>query len=413
MRDVALAGGLGQCGHEVVVVPLYLPLVLDATPLTPLAPLFAGGMNMFLQHKCPPFRRLPYSVTHALDAPWLLRAASAWTGMTRIRDLGTMTLDGYRGVHGGQRNEWRRLLEWLASQRLDALIVSNGLLAGVARDWKEAFGSSVPVVVTLQGEDSFLETLSEPFRSRCWEAFRTSVSAVDACVAVSSFYRERMCGALGLSREAIAVIPPGIDLSRYPQRQRLPANPTIGFLARMCKGKGLDCLVEAFLLLRGRGLAPRAALRIAGTATRADRPFLRSLRRRLRAAGCADAVTFHPNLSLEEKVEFLRGISVLSVPATYGEAFGMYVIEAMATGVPLVQPAHGPFPESVGETGAGLLVAPDDPRELALAWEQLLSDPSLQEQIGTRGRSAASKNYSVALMAQRHEQLLAGLRTGT
>ena len=67
-------------------------------------------------------------------------------------------------------------------------------------------------------------------------------------------------------------------------------------------------------------------------------------------------------------------ISLLSVPATYGESFGLYLLEAMASGVPVVQPRHAAFPEILEKTGGGILCEPDDPSSLAEGLEELLSD---------------------------------------
>src|SRR5439155_275014 len=150
--------------------------------------------------------------------------------------------------------------------------------------------------------------------------------------------------------------------------------PALGFLARMCADKGLETLVEAYLLLRERGRASELRLRVAGACTPADGPFVEHLRRRLDAAGLAQEVEFLPNLDRDEKITFLRSLSALSVPATYGEAFGLYVIEALAAGVPVVQPRHGAFPEVVELTRGGMLCEPDDPASLAAAIEELLLD---------------------------------------
>ena len=63
------------------------------------------------------------------------------------------------------------------------------------------------------------------------------------------------------------------------------------------------------------------------------------------------------------------------MPARYGEAFGLYVIEAMAAGVPVVQPRVAAFPELIEATGGGVLCAADDAQSLAEAIEELLLDP--------------------------------------
>ena len=91
---------------------------------------------------------------------------------------------------------------------------------------------------------------------------------------------------------------------------------------------------------------------------------------------------------------------MLSVPATYGESFGLYVIEAMAAGVPVVQPRHGAFPEIIAATGGGVLYEPADPDALASAIEDTLLDPQRAQELGERGRQAVHAHFSVAKMAE-------------
>src|SRR5208282_747636 len=106
-----------------------------------------------------------------------------------------------------------------------------------------------------------------------------------------------------------------------------------------------------------------------------DRPFVAAARQALAAAGVLADVDFSPNVSREEKLAFFRTLSVFSVPATYGETFGLFVIEALAAGVPVVQPDHGAFGELVTATDGGVLCKPDDPEALAGALESLLRAP--------------------------------------
>jgi len=106
--------------------------------------------------------------------------------------------------------------------------------------------------------------------------------------------------------------------------------------------------VDAFLLLQKENALPGLRLRIAGAQTGSDEHFVKALAQKIAGQGQQAAVDWLPNLDRAAKAEFLRSLSVFSVPATYGEAFGLYVLEAQATGVPVVQPRHGAFPEVLG-----------------------------------------------------------------
>jgi glycosyltransferase involved in cell wall biosynthesis len=177
----------------------------------------------------------------------------------------------------------------------------------------------------------------------------------------------------------------------------------------MCREKGLDTLVEAFLLLRQRGRVGNLKLRVGGSCGPADEAFVNSLRERLQASGLLDDVEFHPNLDRASKVAMLRSLSVFSVPALYGEAFGLYVIEALAAGVPVVQPRTAAFPELIEATGGGVLCAAGDAQALAEAVEELLLDPARARALGDAGRHAVTERFSAETMAQTTLQLYGGL----
>src|SRR5262249_29731904 len=83
-----------------------------------------------------------------------------------------------------------------------------------------------------------------------------------------------------------------------------------------------------------------------------------------------------------------------------GESFGLYVIEALAAGVPVVQPRHAAFPELIGATGGGLLCQPDDPESLAAAVEELLGDATAARAMGARGREVVRTRFNVTQMAE-------------
>jgi len=177
----------------------------------------------------------------------------------------------------------------------------------------------------------------------------------------------------------------------------------------MCPPKGLETLVKAFILIRRNGRVPNLQLRVAGAETAADVPFVARLRARLAAEGLAGDATFLPNIDHQEKIDFLRGLSVFSVPATYGESFGLYVIEALAAGVPVVQPRHAVFPELLGETGGGVLCVPDDPAALATAVEELLCNPDEARALGEAGRRAVFERFNVSEMARNVANIFEGI----
>ena len=402
LRDHALVKALRRLGHDALMVPLYLPLVLDDSGSGEESPLFFGGINVYLQQKSAFFRHTPQWLDKLFDSPALLRQAGRKAGMTNPRELGEMTLSMIKGENGRQAKELDKLAAWLVEQKPDVVCLSNSLLIGVARRVREEL--RVPIICSLQGEDGFLDSLPEPYREQCWQLVRDHAADVDRLVAPSRYYHALMRERLRLAPEKIVVVYNGIDLNGFAPATAPADFPTVGFLARMCPQKGLDTLVEAFIKLAP--LMPHARLKIGGSQTDADRAFVNDLKGRLEQAGLANAVKFLPNLTHAEKQQFLRGLTVLSVPTRSGEAFGLFVIESLASGVPVVQPSNGAFPELIELTGGGVLYAPGDASSLADALERLLLDPAHAAELGRRGREIVNSRFTSDAMARSFEELL-------
>jgi glycosyltransferase involved in cell wall biosynthesis len=304
--------------------------------------------------------------------------------------------------------ELEKLLGWLEhTGRPDVICLSTALLAGFARQLRARLGA--PVVTFFQGEDTFLDGLPEPYRSDCWRAMGERLADSNLLLAPSRFYAGYMSQRLGLPPGRVAVLWNGIQLDGYAPAEP-PAGPAvIGYLARLSREKGLEHFVEAFLHLAGPLGDRTTRVRIGGAATAGDEPLLQRLRARLEAAGVAERVEWAPNLSREAKVALLRSLTLFSVPVTYPEAFGLYVVEAMACGVPLVQPRAAAFPELVEETGAGVCVPPGDPAALARTWRDLLADPARRAELGRRGREAATTRFPSRAMAAGFREIVARL----
>lgn len=395
MRDNALAVALRRRGHDAILVPMYLPPTLDEASAAAGAPLFYGGINSYLQQQFALFRKTPRWVDKLFDSPAALASAAKRAGMTRASELGSMTLSMLQGEEGNQVKELERLVEWLKEEKPDWVILSNALLLGLARRIRQATGAKV--ACTLQGEDGFLDSLGSPYSEQCWAAVGERGSECDVLIPVSQYHSQLMRQRANLPAEKLKVVYNGIDLAGYTPRLAPPPTPTIGYLARMYEPKGLGTLIEAFLILGKRN--PDFRLKVAGAQVGYDAVYVGQLTQKLAAAGLAERVSWHPNLSREEKIAFLQSLSVLSVPATYGESFGLYVIEALAAGVPVVQPRHAVFPELLEQTGGGVLCEPNDPAALADSLEALLADPQAAFALGQAGQSTVHAHFGVAQMA--------------
>jgi len=408
LRDNAVVAALRRQGHEVTMLPMYLPLKTDEPEETRGMPVFFGGVNVYLEQKSAIFRHMPKWLHRWLSAPGLLRWLGTAASKTRPEDVGDLTLSMLRGEMGNQAREVDELIAWLAAhERPDVVCLSNALLVGVARRLKSGVGTRV--AVTLQGEDTFVDALPGRCRAEAWELMAERLAEADLLVAPSHYYADRMAGRLGLAKDRIRVVPNGIQLAGWTRAETPPTPPVVGYMARMCREKGLDRLVEAFLVLKRRDRVPGLRLSIAGGMGPTDERFVAELKDRLHAAGRLGDVEFHPNVEHAEKQAFFRRLSVFSTPAHYGEAFGLYLVEAMAAGVPLVQPRTGAFPEILDETGAGLLCAADDVDDLAAKIEEVLVSPALAARLGQAGRQAAEKTYNSDAVAARLADLFQGL----
>ena len=395
LRDIALVKAMRKSGHDVLMVPLYLPLPIDENGSACKTPIFFGGINVYLQQKSALFRRTPRWFDRLLDSPRLLRWVGRKAGMTSAKDLGRMTTSMLRGEQGRQIKELDRLVEWLNAQdnKPDVVYLSNVMLVGLARGIKQRL--DVPVVCLLQDEDAFLDGLSSPYSEQAWQILTERANDVDAFIAVSKYYADVMRQRLQLTSERVYVAYTGISLDGYELRQSEPEIPTIGYLSRMCPDKGLDTLVDAFIRLKKNDKLKNARLRITGGKRVDDEIFLNRIREQLRSCGLIDDVEFLPDFNYNSKLAFLRTLSVLSVPEKQPVAYGLYVLEALAGGVPVVQPASGVFPELLEMTGGGVLCEPNNAAALASAMEPLLLEPDYARQLGRRGRDAVFEKFNI------------------
>jgi glycosyltransferase involved in cell wall biosynthesis len=253
----------------------------------------------------------------------------------------------------------------------------------------------------LAGEDSFLDSLPEPHRRNSWQTVRDRAQQVDCFAAASQYYAELMSERMKLPPDRTRVVYSGINLDGYNPASASPETPVLGYFARLCREKGLPTLVEAFIELKRRDRVKNLKLRVGGgMSPRDEQTLVKGLVEDLKSRGLLHHTEFCPNLTRAQKLDFYRSLSVLSVPALYGEAFGLYLVEAWASGVPVVQPRHAAFPELIQTTQAGVLCEPDDIMALADSIEQLLLDPDRQRRLGQAGRQAAVTQFSMERMAE-------------
>jgi glycosyltransferase involved in cell wall biosynthesis len=400
LHDNTLAAALTALGHEALLIPCYTPLHTDE-PDVSYRRVFLGGINAYLQQKLALFRHTPRFFDRLLDARPLLRWAARFAVRTQAEELADLAISVLRGEYGKQRKEVARLVDWLADDlRPDIVLFSNVLLSGIVHPLRERW--PVPVIATLQGDDVFLDALPVESRDKALTLVRGHCEEIDGFIATSRYYAEFMSEYLTVPRERIDVVYPGLNLQGHglPRPDRRGTPFTIGYFARICPEKGLHNLVEAFSRLRRQSGLPHAQLRVSGWLGGNHRKFLEDQKARLQRAGLLDDFSYVESPDHATKVRFMQEIDALSVPTVYREPKGLYVLEALANGVPVVQPRHGSFPELIEATGGGVLVPPDDPDALAGALAQLRDDHALREKLGQRGKQAVFEQFHARAMAE-------------
>ncbi len=401
IHDNTVATMLKKQGHNVALIPTYTPTRTDEENVS-LNRVFYGGINVFLQQKLSLFRHTPWALDRILDNPALLNSLSRFSASTDARDLGMLTVSMLSGEYGYQKKELEKLVKWLqVDNKPDIVYLTNSMLVGMAREIKNAVG--VPVVCALQGEDIFLRDLIDPYKTEALTLLAERAADADGFVAPCNYYAQFMAAEyLKVSVDKIDVVPLGLNLDGHGNLIEKPGHPPliIGYLARICPEKGLHILVSAFYTLTKELGTNNVELHVAGYLGKKDEPYFEELVNQIHAWGLQDSFVHHGEVTRSQKIDFLNRLHVFSVPTVYRESKGLSILEALANGVPVVQPQHGSFPEMVKATGGGILVEPESAEAIAEGILQLYRDPSKRKQLGTVGKTNVHQKFNDEIIAQ-------------
>jgi glycosyltransferase involved in cell wall biosynthesis len=395
IRDNALANALIQMKHDVLFCPLYTTICTDEECVKP-SKQFYSGVNIYLQQRYPIFRSAPWILNSLLDGETLTKLVSKF-GTDDKKLLSEMTKSMLLGGRGYQSRELKKLINWFKGKEVEVFNLPNTLLSGLAEEMKRELKS--PVLSTLQGEDLFVEGFGNEDGEEMNRLMRGNVSEIDGFISVSRFYADFMHDYLGIPLRKIKVVYNGINLKGYDIAvEKKDDSFVVGYMARICKAKGLHILIDALKILSDDGLDVK--VRAAGWLSKEDEGYLKDIGAKLKSWGIASKFEYLGVVDRRSKIEHLKTSDVLSVPTEYREPFGLYVLESLASGTPVVLPNHGAFPELIEETGGGLPHKPFDPEDLAAKITYLMENPDERKNLAEVGRKNVIERFNSKTMAE-------------
>lgn len=396
MHDNTWARALQAAGAEVSLLPTYTPIRVDEVDQSE-RHIYLGGLNVYLDSSSAWWRKLPRGVKRLFDSRWLIKLATRFSVSNDAAELGELTLAMLAGPEGPHRESFEELARHIAVLRPDAVIMSNALLSGSLPAIRDVYTG--PLACVLQGDDLFLDTLTPEYKEPALAALARHAAIFDRFFVHTRFYRDHISRYLGLDVDRFELMPLGIDFTPHTgQPRRLEHRaPVVGYFARIAPEKGLHHLVAAMCLLKER--LPDVRLNVGGFLGPAQRKYFQDISRAAAPLGNDFTYLGSPE-TVAQKAAFLQTIDVLSVPTEFLEPKGLYILEAWANGVPVVQPRHGSFPEMIEKTGGGLLVEPKSPAALADGLYELLSNEDHRMQLALTGYERVRSEFSQEYMAQ-------------
>lgn len=406
-RDHALVAGLRAIGHSAAPIYMYLPASKKDSAHDKNAPVIFGAVRLYLIDKFPFLKKVPNVLLNLFDSRAILNIAAGFAGSTRAAGHEEMTLEMIKGLDGKFADEFEVAVKDILKFNADVITIPNAFLLGVATAVK-AKSPSTKIVCMMQDEHVWTDVFREPFQSEAWRVIANKVREVDVICTHSNWYREKIAPLLNIDIDNISVIPFGVDMRAFSAAQKNNVandNVSIGYLSRVCAELGADVLADAYCkLLRDNVCGKNSALDFCGGYTKDDLPVVNSSKKKIKLAN--GNLRFYKNFDTTAKRDFLSAQTVLSVPARTHIAVGGFMIEAMAAGVPMVQPNCGGFAEIINETGAGLLYSENSPDALADTLAKIITNKNTRSTMSAAGVKAVAEKYNNIEMAKQLMELL-------
>ncbi len=385
-------------GINASAIPLYLPPDEMNTESGMDKNVFFGAISMYLREKVPFLKNMPVFMDKLVDSRPMLKMAARKAGTTNPEGLEEMTLNMIKGENAFPDKELQRLIDYLCKDgKPDIIHLSNALIVGLARQIKRKL--DVKIVCSLLNEDDWIDEMAEPYQSGAWDLMAREANNVDIFLTPSNYYKELFISKTGISGENFRVIPLGFD----PDLKKIEKNdnyPAIGYFCRVNSQNGIDKLVDAFIELKSGDKLPGLTLHISGGYTGDDKPFIADQIKKIKNNGFKSFVRIYPEFHGSSKQQFFNNIDLMCVPVRKHDGYGLYILEANAAGVPVLQPATGAFPEIIERTKGGITYSPDTVSELSVQILKVLTDRELCMQLGKNGQENVLKDLSLIKMSE-------------
>ena len=388
-------------GMESAAIPLYLPPERDYMESGFDTNVFFGAISLYIREKVHFLGNMPSFLDKILDAPPLLKIAAKRAGTTRTEGLEDITLNMINSHNSTRDKEVKRLVRYLIKNgKPDIIHLSNALIIGLARQIKQLM--DVKIVCSLQNEDDWLNEMAEPFQSQAWKMIAEESQNIDAFISPSNYYKNFFITKAGFPGDKVYVVPSGIDLSDIMESAKTTSAPALGFFSRVSYHNGFDKLTDAFISLKHEKEFSDLTLHVCGGYTSDDKPFISEQIKKIKENSFKSYIRIYPGFQGAGKREFLNSIDILSVPVRKYDGYGLYILEANASGIPVVQPSTGAFPEILEMTQGGILYTPDTVQELADNLKLLLRDKVMAKHYGSEGRKRVIARLT-------HENMASGM----
>jgi glycosyltransferase involved in cell wall biosynthesis len=425
MHDNALARELRNQGVDCLLQPVYTPIRTDALSVAD-QQVFFGGIHIYLLQRMPWLKHMPASIRRMLDWSPLINLVTRKSHATDANQLGQLAISMLQGADGRQSQEVARLTDWLADEvRPQALVLSNLLIGGALPGIRKRMPDT-RLVVVLQGDDIFLDHLPDQARNEAIRLCRELVPVVDRFVVNSQFYAEKMGQMLSIHSDRFEITPLSIDVAPFTsdgvgsQEQAVPQGTAsdqftrpvsdvsfrLGYMARIAPEKGFHHLVDAFIRLALKPEHSDLTLHASGWLGEANRKYFQVQQQKIESAKLTHRFTYHGSPDLTQKVSFLQSLDLFSVPTDYRDPKGLFVLESLAAGVPVIQPDHGAFGELLESTGGGLLTKPGCLDGLCAAIEELKQHQQQRVALGRSGQQRVMEHHTMGRAVEQLKKIL-------